>query len=100
MSWGPRIDLQYDDEEMADNYLPAMTEKPKYPYGTQLSLTGRELEMAQLPLPKVGDTIDMRCFGCVTSVRSDENGQRVEIQIEQIRLENEDDEDDEEDDDD
>jgi len=93
--WGPLINLEYDDEEMADQASPAIAEKPQYPYGTRICLTGRELEKAQLPLPKVGDEIDLRCFGCVTSVSDDGSGQRVEIQIEKLRLENDEDDDDE-----
>ena len=93
MSWGPWINLALDDEEMVDLASPAVSEKPQYPWGTRLSLTGRELELAKLPLPKCGDMIDMRCMAVVTSVSDGEVGQRVELQITQMRLEDEEEDD-------
>ena len=96
--WGNWVDLEFDDEEMADRAVPTLPEKPQYPYGLRISLCGRELEKLGLPLPEVGNMIDMRAFGCVTSVSDDgtPDGQRVEIQLQRIRVENEDDEEGEE----
>jgi hypothetical protein len=84
------VNLAYDDEEMIDNALPSMPEKPQYPYGTRISLCGRELEKLGLPLPKVGDMIDLRAMASVMSVSDDGNNQRVELQIEMLKTENED----------
>ena len=99
MGWSSWIDLAYDDEEMADRAVPTMPSLPEYPYGLRICLCGRELEMAGLPLPKVGDEIDMRAFASVTSVSDDGNEQRVELQITRLKVENEDDEDEDGDDD-
>ena len=95
--WSPWINLAYDDEEMVDNASPVAAEQPSYPWGTRLCLTGRELEMAKLPLPKRGELIDMRIMAEVTSVTDGEGGQRIELQITMMKLELEDDDEDDDD---
>ena len=95
--WSDWTSLEYDDEEMADAAQPTMPQ-PQYPYGTRISLTGRELEMLGLPLPKVGNLIDLRAFAEVTSVSDDGQCQRVELQIQRLKVENEDDESEDDDD--
>jgi hypothetical protein len=93
MSFGPWVDLSYDEEEMVDNSLPTMPEKPSYPYGLRICLCARELEKLGLSLPKVGELLDMRAMAEVTSVSDGEMGQRVEMTIAMMRLEDEDDDD-------
>lgn len=89
MAWGKWADLAYDDEEQIDNSLPSL-DKPEYPYGTRICLCGRELEKLGLPLPRVGDMIDLRAMAAVTSVSDDGKTQRVELQIQMLKTENED----------
>jgi hypothetical protein len=89
---GDWADLEYDDEEMGEHMMPPMPSPPQYPYGTRICLTGRELEMLRLPLPTVGNLIDLRAFAEVTSVSDDGQCQRVELQITKLKVENEDDE--------
>lgn len=95
---GGWVSLEYDDEEMADAASPAMPAGPQYPYGTRISLTGRELEKCELPLPKVGNLLDCRIMAEVTCVSDDGQNQRVEMQIVMMKCENEDDEDEGDDD--
>ena len=71
----------------------AMEDKgPRYPYGLTICLTDAELEKLNLKADcDVGDAVDLRCFGVVTSVsknqRSDgTNSSRVEIQIQKLAL--------------
>jgi hypothetical protein len=96
---GPWVNLAYDDEEMADQASPAlMPTMPEHPYGLRICLCGRELEMLGLPLPDKGDMLDCRIMAEVTSVSDGEGGQRVELQIQLIKLiDNEDAEDDDDD---
>lgn len=95
MAWGSWTSLEYDDEEMIDHAMPTLPDKPQYPYGTKLCLTGRELELLGLELPKVGEMLDMRAMLEVTCVSDDgtPGGQRVETQITMMKVENEDEED-------
>lgn len=95
MAWGKWIPLAYDDEEMIDNTMPSMPDRPEYPYGMRISLTGRELELMGLALPKTGDMLDLRAMACVRSVSDDGSTQRVECQLEMLKVENEEDDDDE-----
>lgn len=92
--WGNWVDLEFDDEEMVDNAIPTLPDKPQYPWGTRITLCGRELEKLGLPMPQVGAMIDLRAFGEVTCVSDDgtPSGQRVEIQLQRMRVENEDEE--------
>jgi len=85
------VDLELDDEDQLDAIQPIpMATKPRYPYGTKICLCGPEMKKLKLDPSdcKLGDYIDMRCFGEVTSI--DEN--RVEIQIQRMSVENENDE--------
>lgn len=92
--WGPWTNLAYDDEEMEDNQAPSLPAAPSYPYGLRICLTGRELEMLRLPMPAVGDLLDLRAMAEVTCVSDDGTNQRVELCIQMMRLENEDDDED------
>lgn len=95
MAWSKLIDMEMDDEDKMDTSMPiAMSSKPDYPYGLRISLSHNELKKLGLDSDcDVGDMIDMRCFGTVTSVSiSDDAGGkscRVEIQIEKMAVESE-----------
>jgi hypothetical protein len=100
MAFTKLVDMELDDEDKMDMAVPAIPDKPDYPWGLKICLTHRELARLGLQADcEVGDYLDMRCFGRVTSVSTDDNeysGQncRVEIQIEKIAVESEDDEND------
>lgn len=96
---GPMVDMEMDDEDQFDS--PAVPtsigekpKKPQYPYGLRISLTHKDMEKQDLEMPMVGDTIDFRAFGVVTSVSASQSENyddcRVEIQIQKLRVENED----------
>ena len=93
--WSKLVDMELDDESKIDFVGPIpMSSKPDYPYGLRISLTENELEKLGLEADcDVGDMIDMRCFGTVTSVSlNDGDGGkscRIEIQIEKMAVENE-----------
>lgn len=95
MAWTQLVDMELADEDKIDTCTPIPCPTPDYPYGLRICLTHRELEKLNLDdNVEVGDMIDMRCFGSVTSVSKDSgpNGEkscRVEIQIERIAVENE-----------
>lgn len=99
MAWSNWVDLELDDEEMVDKAAPAIADLPQYPYGLRICLCSRELEKLGLPLPRVGEMIDLRAFGAVTSVSDNgaPDGQRVEIQLQRLKVENEDQDDDDDD---
>jgi hypothetical protein len=93
---GPMVDLEMNDEDVVDTY-PSMPSRPKgpvYPYGTRISFCEKEMEKLDLEMPSVGDTIDLRAFGVVTSVSASDgeygSSCRVEIQLQKMRVENED----------
>lgn len=97
MPWSKLVDMELDDESKYDAVQPIpMSEKPDYPYGLRISLTEKELKKLGIAAPEnIGDMIDMRCFGVVTSVSSykqeGEGGDccRVEIQIQKLAVESE-----------
>jgi hypothetical protein len=94
MPWSKLVSMELDDEAKLDACMPIpMSCRPDYPYGLRISLGADELKKLGLPVPDVGDAIDMRCFGTVTSVSTEEGSHgascRVEIQIEKIAVENE-----------
>lgn len=79
-------------EEKAEVSAPEYN-PPKYPYGLCICLDEEMLAKLGLPLPEVGDTIDLCAFAKVTSVSSNENengaSSRVELQITHLGLEEE-----------
>lgn len=92
--WSKLVSLELDDEEKMDFCSPIPCERPDFPYGLRISLTENELEKLGLEADcDVGDMIDIRCFGTVTSVslNDGEGGKscRIEIQIEKMAVENE-----------
>ncbi len=92
--WTKMVDMEMDDEAILDAPMPiAMPERARFPYGLRICLTHAEL--AKLGLEAncdIGDMIDMRCMGEVTSITKDGDNCRVEIQIQRIALEDEDNE--------
>lgn len=87
------IDLEYDDEDMAGVPMPFdLKVKRHYPYNTRISFTDKEMRKMKVDASDydVGDLIDMRAFGEITSIRKDENGCCIEIQIQRVAVENED----------
>lgn len=83
-------------EEVMEMASPVMS-VPDYPYGLTISLEEDDLEKLDLEDDcEVGDMIDLRAFARVTSVSKRQVGGkdccRVELQIEQLAVENEDDE--------
>lgn len=93
------VDLEYDDEDSIDHSIASISEKPRYPYGLRICLTHKELAKLGLEADcEIGDFIDVRAFGEVTSVsKSEVDGEsscRVEIQLQKIALEDETHEDD------
>lgn len=102
--WSKLVDMAMTEEEMADNgYLcgPALdrSNAPQYPYALRIAFTDGELEKLDLDVraASVGDMIDMRAFGTVTSISENQKADgttscRVEIQIEKISIEQETDE--------
>jgi len=90
MAWNALTDLELDDEAVFDMPFPAGVDKPRYPCGLRICLTDQELKKLDLDADcEVGDMIDMRAFGTVTSIHKEDGNCRVEIQIERIALEDE-----------
>lgn len=101
----PMVSMELDDEAQVDQVLPIpMADKPKYPCGLCISLTGDELEKMNLDASSafVGGTIHLHAMARITSVSSSdrapsewsEGGQstRIELQIEEMAIESEDEE--------
>ena len=100
MGWSKLVDLALTPEEQAEDgmVMPSTMgapEGPVYPYGTRICLTDKELSKLKLDIADVsiGDLIDLRCFGTVTSLSSSDGPygpcERVEIQIKMIAAEDE-----------
>ncbi len=91
MAWSKLVDMELTDDEKLDAVMPIpMPTKPTYPYGLRVCLTHSELEKLGLDADcDIGDLIDMRCFGEVTSVSKDGDNCRVEIQLQKIAVEDE-----------
>ncbi len=94
-SWTKLVSMELSEDEKMGTAMPMeMPERPEYPYGLRICLTGIELaKLGLAPDCEVGDCIDIRAFGEVTSISTD-SGQggsncRVEIQLQKLALENE-----------
>jgi hypothetical protein len=96
------VDLGLTDEEKIDAVLPMpVSEVPDYPYGTRICLSEKEMEKLEAVGCdcdfQVGEVIDIRALGTVTSVSSSDgpNGpcRRAEIQLEKLAVELESEED-------
>lgn len=92
MAWdGKMVDLELDDESKMDSPMPiAMASKPDYPCGLRICLCSEQLTKLGLDADcKVGDTLEFRAIGRVTSVSKSDDSMmgpqsRVELQIEQM----------------
>lgn len=86
MGWSKLVDLERDDDAKLDVNAAFPDLAPDYPMGLRICLCRAELDKLGLDTDcNIGDMIDMRCFGEVTSVSKD----RVEIQIQKMAVENE-----------
>jgi hypothetical protein len=87
MAYGKLVDMELEDEEAAEMPMPIKLETPRYPFNLCICLTKSDMDKLGLDASdaSVGDVIDMRAFGEVTSISKD----RVEIQIQKLALENE-----------
>ena len=103
MAWSNMTDLALTPADKAEQIgmMPTAVmdqDKPQYPYGCRISLCEKELSKLNLDVQEaaVGDIVDMRCFGVITSVNQSDGPdgpcERVEIQIQKMALENEADE--------
>lgn len=88
--------MEYDDEDQEDMAIPAMPEKPQFPYGLRISLSEKEIDKCECDPEdvKVGDLIHLtEVFARVTSVNHNdgEGGKtsRWELQIEHLNIEDE-----------
>lgn len=89
------VDMELDDDAKLDTVMPLPVQTPDYPYGLRICLTQRELDKLGLEADcEIGDFIDLRAFGEVTSISKNDgpNGPdcRVEIQLQRLGLERED----------
>lgn len=90
------VDLALTDEEkMACDVPCGPIDRPKYPYGLSLSFDQATLDKLKLDTKdvSVGDMIDIRAFGTITSISENDTADgpkcRVEIQLEKIAVEDE-----------
>jgi hypothetical protein len=80
---------------MADNTMPfdrpAPTE-PSYPYGMRLCFDDHVLDCCDLDIGEVveGTEVDIRAFGKVVAFSNDEGRRTVTVQLQRIKIENED----------
>lgn len=88
--WSDWINLELDDDDRLDMSMPIEMDAPAHPPGMRICLSGIELRKANLPMPDRGDMLDMRVFGEVMNISDGAGGQRVEIQIVALKLEDED----------
>lgn len=98
MPWSKMIDMEMDDEDIIDMATPIPipgANRPSYPYGLRICLTEKELAKLKISPPdKIGDVLDLRAFGTVTSISSNKGSDgeeccRIEIQLEKIAVESE-----------
>lgn len=89
----PMVSLELDDEDVLDMVCPIdipMPSRPKYPYGTQIVLSDRELSKLKCDAEDafVGGLVHFHCLARITSVSqndtSDGKRSRVEFQIEEM----------------
>lgn len=100
MAYGSMIDLALTPEEQADSGMPSgvldESKGPVYPWGTRITFGTAEMEKLGLDVSDVsiGDVIDLRAFGSITSISTNRNVDgtdccRVEICLEKISVESE-----------
>jgi hypothetical protein len=86
--------MELDDEDKLDA-MPVLDQKPDYPYGLRICLTGKEFEKLDLDPRDAerGAIFHGHFLARVTAVSDTEGGCRVEAQIEDLAIESEDEED-------
>lgn len=86
--WSRLVSMELDDEDKMDFCAPMPCDRPDYPYGLRICFSEKELEKLKLGIPENGDMIDLRVFGQVTCVSTEQrDGKetcRVEIQIQYV----------------
>lgn len=93
--WSKFVSMELSDEEKLDTLMPIPASLPEYPCGLRICLCDPELDKLGLDdeMPEIGDVIDLRAFASVTSVSNGPSGRRIELQITQLAVEDENDED-------
>lgn len=100
MAWSALVDLAMTPEEQEDcGMVPAMPgekgDGPRYPWGMSISFNKATLDKLGLsPNCSIGDLLDARIFGTVTSVSMNKRNDGTEdccvsVQIEKMAVENE-----------
>lgn len=92
-------DMARDPGSLSEDFYPS-TEAVinRYPFGLCISMCKEELDKLSLPMPEVGDMVEIRGLARVTATREsqregqDEPDLRVELQITHLEAEGEDDE--------
>lgn len=80
------VDLEMDDEAQLDAPMPMGGDRARYPYGLRICLCKDELDKLGLDEdPKHGDYLMLTVMARVTSSTTDDNGRRVELQIEKAK---------------
>lgn len=80
------VDMAHDPEETGAA-LPERVFPPTYPYGLSISLSEKELEKLDLPADcEIGDILHMVSMAKVTNFNKSENGCRIEMQIFDIEV--------------
>ena len=88
--------LTDDEREEMNTGIPVDAPGPDYPYGLCICLTQPTIDKLGLDVKDcaVGDTIDMRALGEVTSISKSDGPMgpqcRIEIQLQKIAVEDED----------
>lgn len=97
----PMMSMELDDDEQYDTVMPLGGDKPSYPYGLQICLTGAELEKLGLDpaaaMGAIGGMVHGHFMGQITSANMNAQAEgdpqcRIEIQIQFLAIESEDDE--------
>lgn len=95
----PMVSLELDDDDILDMACPIdipMSNRPKFPYGTQIVLGDRELEKLGCDVGDafVGGMIHIHAMARITSVSQNDTADgkksRVELQLESMCVEGED----------
>lgn len=90
MGWTKFINLELDDDDRLDMAMPIMPQGPEYPPGLRICLCDGELRKLDLEAdPDIGDTIDIRAFAKVMSFSNYDGKRRVELQITDLAIEDE-----------
>ncbi len=90
------VSVELDDEDKLDAERPIPMQAPDYPYGLRICLTEKEIEKLELDPSdaKVGGTFHLMAMARVTSVSMTDSDDgpchRIEAQIEELSIEDED----------